>query len=96
MSELTMAVKREYFKQIKAGTKKGEYRLVCDYWRRRLEGKSYKTITITLGYPPKTNTERRISFPYRGYELQTIQHKEFGNHPVAVYALILEGEKRGK
>lgn len=87
---LRLSVKREYFDQIKAGTKKREYRLTTEYWTKRLVGRDYDTVTITLGYPKRGDTEREITFQYNGYEAENIRHKHFGDEEVEVFAIILE------
>ncbi|CAM4081038.1 ASCH domain-containing protein [Bordetella tumbae] len=53
MADLHLALKGEYFDQIKAGTKTEEYRLFNPYWCRRLEGRSYGHIVLTKGYPTR-------------------------------------------
>lgn len=87
--DLRLAVKREYFEQIKSGVKVEEYRLYNEYWKKRLEHKNYDTVTITLGYPKADDTERIIVFPFRGGVIKTITHKHFGDNPVKVYAIRL-------
>ena len=87
MTALLLPLKRQYFEQIKTGTKTEEYRLYNDYWRKRIEGKAFDHITVTLGYPKKADTKRRIVRPWRGYEIKTIQHPEFGDKPVQVFAI---------
>ena len=89
--DLILAVKREYFEQIKAGTKTEEYRLCSEYWTKRLVARErpYRNVIITLGYPKKDDTERRIVFPYVGWERKTITHKHFGEDPVEVFAIKL-------
>lgn len=49
--DLILPVKREYFEQIKAGTKPEEFRLCTPYWAKRLEGRAYDRVVVTLGYP---------------------------------------------
>lgn len=85
--DLILPLKREYFEQIKTGTKTEEYRLVNDYWRARLYLKKYKRIVLTLGYPKRTDTERRLVLPYKGYVVKQITHPHFGPDPVHVFAL---------
>lgn len=85
--DLILPLKREDFEQIKAGTKTEEYRLVNDYWRARLYARNYTRIVLTLGYPKRTDTERRMALPYKGYEVKRITHPHFGPDPVHVFAL---------
>ncbi|EDG5368335.1 ASCH domain-containing protein, partial [Salmonella enterica subsp. enterica serovar Typhimurium] len=41
---LHLPVKKIYFDQIKSGEKPDEYRLVTDYWIKRLEGREYDEV----------------------------------------------------
>ncbi len=86
MSDLILPLKREYFELIKNGSKQFEYRLFNDYWRKRIEGKNYDRIVLTLGYPRKDDSDRRIVRVYKKPEVITIQHPHFGNEPVKVYS----------
>lgn len=86
---LRLPVKREYFNQIKAGTKTEEYRIVKEYWGKRIV-KLYDEVWITLGYPSSNETDKIIKFKWTGYEIKKITHKEFGNKEVEVYAIKLE------
>ena len=45
---LHLNLKGEYFHAIRAGKKVEEYRLYNDYWRKRLEGYTIKTIQHPL------------------------------------------------
>lgn len=87
---LKIPVKKEYFEQIKAGTKKEEYRLFKEYWRKRLENKNYDEVWITLGYPSKAEKNKILKFKYIGYIKKIIQHKEFGDFPVEIYSIKLK------
>lgn len=90
MKNLQLAVNGEYFDQMKSGEKKLEYRLMNDYWRKRLVNREYDRLIITKGYPKRDDTDRRIDVPYRGYQEQVITHKHFGNEPVKVFAIIVD------
>ena len=90
MADLRLAVKREYFEAIKNGQKIEEYRLRNEYWDKRMLGKKYETVTITLGYPKACDQEKIVRFKYIGCILKTITHKHFGVDPVPVYAIRLE------
>lgn len=93
MSDLVLPLKREYFEQIKAGEKWFEYRLRNEYWCKRLHrGGPYDRIILTLGYPRKDDTERRIVRPWRGYTIKTIVHPHFGPEPVQVFAIDVRPE----
>lgn len=85
--DLRIAVRREYFEQIDAGTKPYEYRLANDYWKKRLVNREYETVTITLGYPKKGDKSRERTYPYHGYKVTQIQHKEFGHEGAIVFAI---------
>lgn len=87
MSTLILPVKRKWFDLIKAGKKSEEYRLYNDYWKSRLIGKTFDKVVITLGYPSKDNTERRLVFPWRGYRITTIKSEEWLNEPNRVFAI---------
>lgn len=87
MRTLTLPLKAFYFHQIKSGEKPEEYRLCTPYWRKRLEGRVYDRIVLTLGYPKRDDTERRMERPWRGFTIKTLQHHHFGPHPVMVYAI---------
>lgn len=90
MTDLVLAVNREYFEQIKSGEKLEEYRLCNAYWHKRLEGKTFTNVVITQGYPPAHCAERRLAFPFMGWTRKQITHKHFGSAPVEVYAIRLE------
>jgi hypothetical protein len=95
MTKLHLALKEEYFKAIKAGTKPEEYRLANDYWRKRLIvggpkgvlARSFEGIVLTWGYPKAGDPERTIELPWRGWTLKTITHPLFGPDPVKVFAI---------
>lgn len=84
---LRLPVKREYFEQIKSGEKMDEYRLVNSYWSKRIIGKTFDKIEITLGYPKKGDTERTITRPWKSSVIKEITHKHFGAEPVQVFAI---------
>jgi len=90
LKTLRLAVKAEYFNQIKAGTKRFEYRLRNEYWDKRLHRKHYDRVVITLGYPKADDTDKIMTFYYMGYWLKSITHKHFGDSPVDVYAIDLK------
>lgn len=87
MRTLTLPLKSVYFHQIKAGTKPEEYRLCTPYWAKRLVGRKYDQIVLTLGYPKRDDAERRLVRPWRGFTIKTLQHSHFGPDPVTVYAI---------
>lgn len=87
MANLQLAVNGEYFDQMKSGEKKFEYRLLNDYWRKRLVNREYDRLIITRGYPRADDSDRRIDVPYQGYKVQSIIHKHFGPDPVNVFVI---------
>lgn len=87
MAELILPLKAEYFNAIKVGTKPEEFRLFNSYWRKRLEGRTFDRVVLTLGYPKADDHSRRLIRPWRGYRITTITHPHFGNYPVDVFAI---------
>jgi ASC-1-like (ASCH) protein len=90
MVDLVLHLRSKYFQQIKSGEKQFEYRLVRPHWIYRLFGRSYDHVIFWDGYK-KCSPETVIVRPYRGYELQTITHPEFGPEPVRVFAIYAQG-----
>lgn len=86
---LTLPLKRIYFDEIKSGSKLREYRLCTPYWAKRLEGRDYDKIILTLGYPAAADKERRLVMPWRGFEKMRITHPHFGPSEVEVYAILV-------
>lgn len=84
---LHLPLKAEYFTEILLGRKRHEYRLDTEYWRKRLLGRTYKTIVLTKGYPKKDDLSRRLERPWRGCWQQIHQHKHFGAKPVRVFVI---------
>jgi hypothetical protein len=93
MRDLILPVKRMYFEQIQGGTKKAEYRLTTGFWRKRIEGRTFDRVVITLGYPKRDDKARRLEFPWRGYSIETITHPHFGGMPVEVFAIAVGGAR---
>ena len=87
MTTLHLPLKRVYFELIRDGLKPFEYRLRTPYWEKRLVGRHYTDILLTLGYPPAAASERRLERAYKGYRIETIQHPHFGPDPVEVFAI---------
>ncbi len=87
--DLIIPVKGIYFDQIAAGTKSHEFRLQTPFWTKRLEGRTYRHVVMTRGYPKGGGVEgeTRLTRVWRGYDLRTIQHEHFGVDPVAVFAI---------
>jgi hypothetical protein len=84
---LHLPLKSEFYYAIADGSKKEEYRLRNSYWMKRIEGKEFDGLDLSLGYPPADDATRRIWRPWRGYEIKRIQHPLFGPEPVEVYVI---------
>ena len=84
---LTLRLKATYFNEIRDGVKLFEFRRCTDYWRKRLAGRDFDRIVLTLGYPAHEDTARQLHRPWRGLEVQTITHHHFGEQPVEVFAI---------
>lgn len=96
MANLQLALKGEYFDAIKSGEKLEEFRLVTPYWTRRLinkdgKPKTFKTITLTKGYPKSGDIEKTLVLPFFGWRQIVITHPFFGDSPVNVYAINVSG-----
>ena len=89
MRTLYLSVKKKYFDQIKANTKKEEFRVIKPYWIKRLQGVDYDFIEIMCGYPKKGDTSKRINRPYKGYVKKIVEHPEWNNKPTPVFAIFL-------
>ena len=88
--KLTVAVRRRWFDEIKAGTKTEEYRLITPYWTKRLGApRSYDFVEITLGYPKKGDKSRRLVFWWRGTTIKRVASTEWDGIVHAVYAIDL-------
>lgn len=89
---LTLNLKKEYFEQIKAGSKVEEFRECRDYWEKRLS-KEFDEIHIKLGYPKRGDTSRVLKFLWNGYKVKKIIHPHFGDKKIKVYAIDLSKRK---
>lgn len=85
--KLQLALKGEYFDAIQSGQKTEEYRLVTDYWKKRLFGRVYDSIILTRGYPKRDDASRRMEFQFHRPTIKIITHPHFGTDPVEVYAI---------
>ena len=95
MAALTLPLKGEFFDAIKNGTKLEEYRLCTEFWERRIEEKKIDRIVLTRGYPKRGDESRRMVRPWRGYTIKEITHPHFGDDPVRVYAIVVNGDEKG-
>lgn len=84
MKTLFIVIKQKYFDQIKAGTKKEEYREITEYWRKRLEGREYDYIIFQAGY---RKNAPRLKVVWCGYYERKLIHEFFGNEEKQVFAI---------
>lgn len=89
LSDLIIPLKGVYFDQIASGEKVSEFRLRTDYWRKRLEGRSYRHVVLTRGYPKGGGVEgqTRLTRAWRGFAETVLTHEHFGPAPVEVFAI---------
>lgn len=89
MSDLVLPLKGIYFDQIRDGTKPREYRLMTEFWAKRLVDREYQRVILTRGYPKGGGVEgeTRLTREWRGYQIQALQHEHFGPERVTVYAI---------
>lgn len=88
-NDLTLPLKAIYFDAIRDGIKTREFRLDTPYWRKRLEGRTYRHVVLTRGYPKGGGVEgeTRLTRVWRGWIRRTKQHPHFGADPVEVFAI---------
>lgn len=87
MKTLILPLKRIYFEQIRDGVKLEEFRLWTPYWQKRLGGRCYDHVILTLGYPAKDDSERRLARSWQGCTTKWIRHPHFGDELVKVFAI---------
>jgi hypothetical protein len=92
MSNLILHLRKEYFDQVKSGEKMREYREVSEYWTKRLGLGDIDKIIVYCGYPKKDDEDRILVFPWNGYTLTSVLHKEFGPEPIFAYAIKLRSK----
>lgn len=83
---LFLIVKKQYFDEIAAETKKEEYRLVSPHWVKKLVGRDYTHIIFQNGY---NKNSPRLKVEYKGYNIRNIRHPFFGNDDVCVFSIQL-------
>jgi hypothetical protein len=86
VADLMLHLKHRYFQEIKDGSKLFEYRLVNEYWTKRLVGREYDRVIFWDAYKPG-GPETVMIKPYAGYSMTTITHEHFGKAPVTVFAI---------
>ena len=82
--DLFLILKTQYFNEIESGIKTSEYRLLTEYWLKRLTSQEWETVTFQLGY---AKDARRIQKKIVGIDIVTIEHEFFGNQPVDVFEI---------
>ncbi len=95
MKRLHLHVKTEYFREIKAGTKRTEFREYSPYWKKffhwapssNRKHRAFDGIVIYNAYKP--GVHQQIHFNWSGLRLARIQHPHFGPRPVTVFAIDL-------
>ncbi len=87
MKILRLNLKRKWFEQIKSGIKNEEYRLVNDYWRKRLVGREYDEIHLCLGYPKAGDEFRMIKRKWAGFTVGMVMSSEYGGMPVNCFKI---------
>lgn len=87
--DLILPLKGVYFDQIAAGTKLHEYRLASAFWTKRLEGRRYRNVVLTRGYPKGGGIEgvTRLTRVWNGSAREYLTHEHFGPRPVEVFAI---------
>ena len=71
---LLLRLKRCWFDAIAGGYKVDEYRKATEYWRKRIEGKSYNSILFKNGYGQE-RPGMRVN--YTGWSRQTVDGQEY-------------------
>lgn len=64
MTTIRIPCTKAWFKKVQEGDP--DLRPTNEYWTKRLENRTYDTITFTLGYPKKGDAQRHHIVPWRG------------------------------
>ena len=86
---LTLHLKRKWWEQIKSGAKTEELRQATAYNVKLIGHGQFDIVAVLLGYPKRTDASRRMEFYWRGYQMKTVIHEEFGAFPREVIAIDL-------
>lgn len=78
LKPLVLHLKRQWWEDIRAGSKQEEYRRRTPYWIRRLRGKQFSEVVLLLGYPKAGDESRTLRRPWKGFTEKTIVHPHFG------------------
>lgn len=87
---LTLHLKRKWWEQICDGLKDNELRRCSPRNVKLLEGKQYDEVHLWLGYPKKTEADKRLIRKCGAIVRRTVTHQEFGDEPVEVFDIGLE------
>lgn len=89
MKDIILPLNGIYFDQIASGVKVQEFRLANAFWSKRLEGRTYRNVVLTRGYPKAGGVEgaTRLTRKWSGFDRKTITHEHFGPDPVEVFAI---------
>jgi hypothetical protein len=82
MKDLILILKKRFYNEIKAGTKKWDYRIATPEWKSRLEGKDgeekgFNGILCKMGYPKKGDPEKELRRPWKGFIKMELEDKRF-------------------
>jgi len=89
--DLFLILNAKYFNEIKSGKKTSEFRLMTEYWLKRLASKNWQHVTFQLGYAKKAE---RIRKKINEIKISTVDNKFFGGNPVDVFEIVLENGVR--
>lgn len=78
--DLFLILKTQYFREIEAGNKTSEYRLLTEYWLNRLS-QDWQYVTFQLGYAKDAPRIRKKIIDI------SIEHEFFGGNPVDVFEI---------
>lgn len=84
MRNLFLIIQRKYFLEILNGLKKEEYRLVNSFYKIRLMGKKYETVTFQNGY---SKNSPKLTAKFLGYDIRKLRHDFFGDNYVDVFCI---------
>lgn len=101
---LYLPLKKEWFEMIASGKKTEEYRLMNDFWTKRICSKAkdgsfecskekFSYVEFTLGYPKKDDISKRMRFEISAIYPQKGGNPEWGANPDEMYFVIKLGNK---
>jgi len=101
---LYLPLKKEWFDMIASGVKTEEYRLMNDFWTKRIctkakdgsfecSKKKFSYVEFTLGYPKKNDISKRMRFEISAIYPQRGGKTEWGAKSDEMYFVIKLGTK---